>query len=56
MRTQDLSALFQRVFDLARRKQSRGRRICPVVLVVGMQQSELVVVYDGSVEGAYWQL
>jgi hypothetical protein len=56
MRTQDLSALFQRVFNLARRKQGRSRRISPVVLVLGMQQPELVVVDDGSVEGAYWQL
>jgi hypothetical protein len=56
IRTQYLLTLFQRILNLARREQTRGRCVRPVVLSIIMQQSELVIVYHSCVESPNGEL
>jgi hypothetical protein len=52
MCAKNFPALLERVLDLACREQGCSTGICPIVLVVGMQEPELVVVHGGRVESA----
>jgi hypothetical protein len=51
-----LSALLQRIFDLACREQRGSCSICPIVLMVCVAEPELVIVDDCRIEGADWEL
>ena len=56
IRAQNLPTLLERVLNLARREQRRGRGVRPVILGLVVQEAKLVVVDDGRVEGADGEL